>query len=645
MNKEEALEEFFKSFKIALNTAVLYPKTHPSFKRPLEDLKEKADLLFQFSNPINIGFSTTSLFVEGEPWDKLKFSEEIARLFHSRKVKGIEIRKGATVEEFVSFFSAVSLRPREILRTGGLKRLLEKEGLANFNLYELDYSQFLSSEGDEIKDIWGYLLQEAVEEKNLAKLNELIRNFEGITNKISLKDFLEDEQLKSSIKNFLKFIKESKQEDYIKCNQAIFKFVLKEKNIPEDDNLEKIKLFFQDLSYEGLSDILSESIKEERESVELNFQLLFKIFDEKKHSEVAKSLAKKLESDERIGINPKTRSKIKNLFSIWDSSSISEIYRNILQSILENVSFKEALAFDRHLLQMNYRYALLNLLSEEHDEQRIEIIIKNLLTEWPNIVKENDSGYIKNLLMVLTNREKDEPYLVDVFFNFEKIISNFVEEIIWQAQEPSLDLDYFVDTLRLSSGEVNYYLDKIFKEEKVSPYALKLFFKFFPDETQNFCSALEEKRSDIDFIAGIVNNLNPLEYKIAMEVYKHIFGFSNEIIKAEVLKAMQGLPEFDPDFLFSILSKISVVLKREALIILLRDDAAKKKAIELLLSVPSPLGIRNKIILENMSIIEELGLKDARGYVSSLAKKRFFWNAGIRAKARGILEIWKNGEH
>jgi hypothetical protein len=83
-----------------------------------------------------------------------------------------------------------------------------------------------------------------------------------------------------------------------------------------------------------------------------------------------------------------------------------------------------------------------------------------------------------------------------------------------------------------------------------------------------------------------------------------------------------------------------VLLKKEALVVLMRDEAHKKKAIEILLSIRNPFGIKNRAILENIRIIEEVGLKEAKAYLISIGKKQFFWNRDIKREVQEILDKW-----
>jgi len=122
---------------------------------------------------------------------------------------------------------------------------------------------------------------------------------------------------------------------------------------------------------------------------------------------------------------------------------------------------------------------------------------------------------------------------------------------------------------------------------------------------------------------------------------KEIFFSGNELIKIEVLKAMQESEKFDPDFIFPLLKEKSTILRREALAVLLKDDAAREKAIDMLLGMRSPWGMKNQLLLENILVIEELDVRQARNYLVLFSKKKFFWNRRLRDKALEALESWE----
>ena len=205
-------------------------------------------------------------------------------------------------------------------------------------------------------------------------------------------------------------------------------------------------------------------------------------------------------------------------------------------------------------------------------------------------------------------------------------------------------MEYLIDSLRKSSLGAEFYLDKIFNQNKVNRRALKLWVKFFPGEMLLFYSNLEAKSYDLSLISKIINGLSEVDSSLSAESLKKIFYFSNNIIKLEVLKAMQNPKCRDSEFLYSILNKEGAFLKREALRILTNDDSSRPLALERFFSINSPWWAKNKVIIENIMLVDSIGLKEAEGHLINLTKKKFFWNRKIRNKAQEVLRKWHDGK-
>jgi len=123
-------------------------------------------------------------------------------------------------------------------------------------------------------------------------------------------------------------------------------------------------------------------------------------------------------------------------------------------------------------------------------------------------------------------------------------------------------------------------------------------------------------------------------------ILEQIYLLSNNYIKIEVLRAMQELDRFDKDFLISILQKDDIYQKKEALLILMKDERTKKEALEILFLVKSPWGRKNRVLLDNIIAVEDAGLKEAKDYLIGISKTHFFWNWNIKRKAKEVLKKW-----
>jgi hypothetical protein len=219
-----------------------------------------------------------------------------------------------------------------------------------------------------------------------------------------------------------------------------------------------------------------------------------------------------------------------------------------------------------------------------------------------------------------------------------KIIAG-IEDMIWEDGIPE-ELFPFFDSFPKSVRGQEYYFQKIFDEQIVNPLALRLFLKFFPQALPEFLERLKQERLDLKLMEKMIDSLKKSDTARAQEIYREIFGISNEIFKVEVLKAMYSLPGFDASFLLPGLNEAGVLLKREILAVLSKDKRYNKQIFETLFSIPSPWGTKNHLIMENLKLIEELQIKEAEGYLVELAKKRFFWNWNLRRKAQSLLKEW-----
>ena len=65
MEREEALHEFIKGLRIALNNSTAYPSTHPYFIKSAEEFKAKIEAILAFINPVRINVTPESLFLDG----------------------------------------------------------------------------------------------------------------------------------------------------------------------------------------------------------------------------------------------------------------------------------------------------------------------------------------------------------------------------------------------------------------------------------------------------------------------------------------------------------------------------------------------------------------------------------------------------
>jgi len=642
MTKEEALNDFLRGLRIALNNALAYPKSHPYFVKSAENFKQKIDAVFAFLEPVRVGIGVNLLSIEGVNYDKADFHLELASIFHLRKIKGIEFKKGVGIEELVDFLSALSSAPKEIIAQGGINTILDKQKHPCILVEELDYSQLVGGEGEEYKDIWKYLLSQAVIKQDEGKIKELASDFDKIIAKFNAADLTNDQTLRENLRGFFGHLKGREKEKFYSCTKSLLKSFLSDKSMLEEVDLSKTKSLFQECQKDDIAEVLLGTISKDASYNNLSFGLFARLFEEGKHREIASALGTRLQNPEFLKANPQVVKKIKELFYAPSDSPILPLYRNALSWLSDENLPKDRFYFDHQALSKNYRMLLLNLFAGEKERESLSVILERMPQAFQEALENKDSQYLKSLLETLRKREAQEPSYASLFEGLEGQISSFVENVLWQGNA-SAEIEYLLDSLKKTSLDAPTYLKRIFEENKANPRVLKLFFRFFPEALPVFYKNLEGKHSDIEFLVEMIQNLSALNNPPSLEALKYIYSFANELLKIETLKSMQKLSVMDEEFLFSVLAAGTISTKKEALIIISRDEQAKKETIDSLLLLKSPWGRKNKLILENISIIEGLGLKEAVGCLKALSKRRFFWNRVLRDKARAVLEEWNAG--
>lgn len=637
-SKEETLKSFLKILKVSFKNASIYQKEHPALVDSIQELKVKIDDLFSYLSPLNIGFTPHSLRIEGKYLEKEKISEDLADFFHHRKVKSIAITKGVTFEELMAFILSLSNSPKNILLDGGIEKILLDTKLANIKVKELDYTPLLKGEGEEVSDVWTYLLQEALETKDKLKINEVANNFENAIDSFTLKDIDENESLRKNISDLFSYLKENVQENYKKCGTDLIKSVVKRKNISSESKLENLKILISDLPEEDLGSTLFEEIVSNDKFDSMSLSIFSRLFDKEKHNNIAASLSEHFNTHEETKTNPKIQGKIKDILTGHESLFVSEIYRQTLTALLQDLSFRRELSFDRNLLQKNYCLILLNMLAKETDANQLTFYCEKLLDKWDSLIGEADFDFLKSLLEILEEK-KESLASQHAFVQVNTLIVEKVENSLLNGLTVP-NLEYFLSKFERSTLDVNTYLDKIFVENRITPDILQVFFKFFKEYLFYFNLNLEEKTNDITFLEKLTDCLESIDSPISLVTLKNIFSLGKNHLKIHVLKAMQRLPECDENFLLSELKKGDYAVRKQILLILKRNVKSLDMALDMLFRISSPFGIRNKILSEHIRIVDEINLFAAKGHLIPLKEKRFFWNKKLKEKASKVLRKW-----
>jgi len=639
LDKDSLIKDFFTTLKISFKNATIYNPEHPAFQKTVTDLMAKVEALLMVTNPIAIGFTTHSLFVDNRFWEGDKTYIELARLFHFRKLKTLEIRQGITADELMRFASKITLPLKEFIREGGAQNVLKKEKILHIAVEELDYSQLLKGEGEEIKEIWPYLMMEAVEENDRQKLEHVAESFEKVVGTFNTEDLIQNEELHKNFAKFFKYLKDTGEEKYRFCARELLKSALKGgKKTAAESKFENLKLLISDLNEKDLASTLWEEIISDDKFDSLSFSVFSKLIAKDRHLKISTSLRELFQSGDPLNRRPEVEEKIRTLLSGTSGKFISEIYRQTLANLLNEISFEKRISFDHQLLQRNYRFVLLNALDKETQTSPAARILERIQEEWARITQDKDLEYLKGLLEVLPRKEKDlagEP----IYQKTRTSISELVENLILEG-ESSSNLDSFVRGLGESIFDRNVYLERIFAQKRVTSTLLRAYFGFFTPYLFDFNARLKQKASDTRLLEKIAQSLRCIDTPISLVTLKKVFFLGDLPVKLTALKAMQNLTEYDEKFLFSVLETKEMAVKAEALVLLMRNEKTKQAAFHKWLDIESPYGIRNRTIVRHIKVVEEKNLREAEPHLVSLSQRKNFWNKGVREAAARVLEKW-----
>ncbi len=638
MSKEEILKDFLNTLKISFKNASMYGIEHPAFSESVSKLNKKINSLFGFLIPISLGFTSNSLFIDGRYWEKLQLFQEIASTYHFRKLKSIEIIEGVTISELVYFISKLSISSRDVIKRGGPSKILDKEEMPHIAFEELDYYELLKGTGEEIKDIWVVLLQEALETQNDQKIRKLADSFEKVIKAFETDDIVESGELIETLSEFFTHLETIDEKKYRECAKEFVQTMMRhKKSLSETDsqNLQKIASKFRGKDMAGT---FWEEILTDDSFDSLNLNIFTKLIEKEKHEGVAHFIANIFRKNESLQSNPKVIEKMEELLSDSSSPMISEIYRNTLTTLLGEIAFEEELSFHSDILFMNYRFMLINFIEREQNRNEIVAVLQKLIEEWEKITEKKDYECLKAIYDTL-EKKKEDLSSESVYEEINNNIIGFIEKKILQG-EISFYFDYFINVFERSTLDVNVYLGKIFTDGNITPYSLGAFFKFFKEYLFYFNINLEQYSSDSQLIKKMVNSLSMIDSTISFIILKDIYLFGERGVKINVLQAMQNLTEYDTKFLLPILREKDLCLKAEAFVILIRDKDNRDHFLKTLFSISFPFGIKNKHLIENIKIVEQQEVKEALPYIVSLSKRKNLWNKKLRANANGVLEKW-----
>ncbi|MBI4706636.1 MAG: hypothetical protein HY761_01745 [Candidatus Omnitrophica bacterium] len=637
MDKDQALIDFFKGLRIVINNASAYPKTHPYFIKSAAAFKLQLDNLLQLIPVLKINITPKSILIGVKSYQNSPLYVELAQLMHLHKIKSVEFRRGLTQDQLIDFLNKISLPIKEALKQGRLGLPSENPAGSSIVIEELDYSELLKDSGEQAKDIWAYLFGSAVKQESRSKIDEIAGNFNAIITRFKISDLYKDEELRQSVYNFLSYLKDKDKDKFLECTKDLFRLILRDKDISEENKLGKFKELLGYLGKEDFSGFLWEEIVNNDKFDSLSFKVFYQLVDVKMHNGIAMSLEEKAKSAKILQDNPKIRKKIRELFDNPETVFLPEFYRHVFSSLSRQQAQDTDFVFDRKALQENFFFVLLNTVSMEDNDDKLAQALKYLSEECDRLIAEKNFDHLRLILKLVHKKKNRENGLNKPFEDIAGKIASFTEKAVFDEALPE-NLAYLVKGIEKSSFNIEYYLNQIFLEGKVNHFSVKLLLGLFPGSLSLVFQQLGRKQTDLDFLHKFLSSLEYVDSSVSFEIKRFIFSFPNNVIKREVLQSLKDVSSLNRDFLFSVLKLENASLRKEALAVLSGNDSQRETVLDKILLINSPFGTKNELILENMAIAEKLNFAGLEKYLEILSKRPFFWNSGLRKKAKEALK-------
>ncbi|MCF7869555.1 MAG: hypothetical protein K9L69_00215 [Candidatus Omnitrophica bacterium] len=621
-------QDFVKKFKVALTNCSIYFPQHPIFFQSVNNFKKSINLVAQDELFLLIKVKPKALIINGKNLEEVSLYKDLATFFHRRKVKSIKIEKEITAEELSKFLVNISSSEKNILAKGGIKKILKENEVKNIEIDELDYSQLIKGEGKGVKDIWSYILRsEDTQGNNKVTADKFADKFRKITEKYGVKEILEDKRMFKQLLDLVEKIED--KDNFKKIIESLVRSILDDESLDKITNKEQFKSLFFKVDLQDLANLLSKFLQSDKRFNPASFRLFSTLISPDAHKVVAGSLNREI----KAGKSKFDIDKIRNLFESLDDQSIVPIYqKNLSLDNLDSVSKRE-FSFDYNHLHQNYRLLLLDLFFYETSEFRLVLILKKILLE----IERN---FLDNIEFV---NKFAKIYIKKTIDTRSKELNSTIKKVWSQSEKNIFKTDDFKNfifltkVLKTTTLDVYFYLDEI-EEKKFNPLVLKLFFKFFPKQIDKLYKKIKDKRKDYDFLKKIITDLKLSNHFAALDLLKRLFNLVPILVKIEILDIIKNYPQCDQNFILSLVNSQSFHIRKKSVEMAVKFPQLHKQTAQKLLSLSNYFGFNSKIILENLEIINQNYIPQARPFLDKLTRRGFFWDRQIRKKAKQVLE-------
>ncbi len=642
LDRDKSIRSFFQSLKVTFKMASMYTMEHPAFVSSVADFQKKVEEVFALVSPLVLGFTPRSIYFDGRFWEGEKIYQELGRLFHFRKIKSLEIRPGLTPEEMYRFTSNITLPLKKVLQLGGPAKILQKEKIIHITLEELDYGQLLKGEGAEIADVWTYLMEEALDENDAAKLDQVSASFGHAIGKFNTDELVTNEELQKTFSRFFTRLKETEETKYRKCAKHLVKAVVGNRKMAHDAKFENLKLLVSGLQEQDLAETIWDQIIVDPRFDPLSFNVFAHLVEKERHKKISTSLYDLFRGDNPANRKAEVETKIRGLLSGRMSQLLPDSYRVTLSKLINEISFDQPMTFSHEALKKNFLYTLLNIFDWETTVEAAREGLIRLEAEWDNASGGKDFEFLRDLFLSLIKKE-DLLAEDELWKSFKARLAEFIENAVLEGETNPV-LGDIIEKMKAPVLNVRLYIERMSFTGAFTTLGLRYFFRFFKDYLFLLLAELEKLGRRPEMYFKTVASLTTIDSPLSLVVLKKIYDLGSRDLKLTVLGAMRELTESDERFLTEVLRAKDPEIQGLALGLLIRTEEGRREAFQHLFEVESPYGLRNKALIRNIRLVEDREVRAAAEHLHALSQRRGFWNRGLRREAGRVLEKWYDRE-
>lgn len=644
---DKDLKACLNRFKIVLSDVEIYSAHHQIFLQSLEEFKRLLEVIFVVHHSLEIAAAPKYIVVNSVKLEKDPLYVRLANFLHHRTIKNLRIDPGATLEELKFLVEKLSMNPKEVLRQGGAHNLFKKGALAHISVEVLDYTEMLKSTQEDM-DIWNYLLNQSVDEKNPELLAGMMKNFSSKIKKMPIKEIMSSVEARESLGKFLTYLEKNDYEAFQAGLSSLLESIIAQGQRPNELALPaNFKMLISSLEPIDLAEVIIKRWGASQGDEHAFVDWYDVLFEEKIHETIAFCINKKIESHLAVQLNLKRLKVIYEQLKNHPGRWSQKYYVPVLSGWVDLLSKAEIFHYDSSEFKPRYHEALLSLLFIEESMESVDKIIDFIIFELESSENSDEEKIhlLQRVCRIFQTSKTTESAAHLALQRLRVFVGKFIDQWILEGKKTP-EIDYFIEVFSRGGQNSQAYLDKFFSEREPNPVILRMFLKFFPQEVAKLIEGIHDKLSDQHFLLKLIMLLSRSEDKVAFEIYKAIFQSSSAYVKMEVLKEMEQLQDHDFPFLLKVLSDkyLSSTIREQCLHNLSKDPGSRIDAVRVLLSDAGPYWRSKSELIENIRMIGRQRMKEATTQLNYIKNRRVFWfNWHESNEAALVLERWRDG--